>query len=99
VKVLDLPLAEEAETAEILTRAIEWLEANPNATVDLDQSSRANLIQALLGLTVTEMEKVLAKNAVRQRGISSGTAALVLDEKRALIRRTEALTFTPAVVE
>lgn len=97
VKVLDLPLPEEAETAEILTREIDRLEVNPNATVDLDQPSRSNLIQALLGLTVTEMENVLAKCAVRQRGFTNGTAALVLDEKRALIRRTEALTFTPAL--
>ncbi len=97
VKVLDLPLPEEAETAEILTREIDRLEVNPNATVDLDQPSRGNLIQALLGLTVTEMENVLAKCAVRQRGFTNGTAALVLDEKRALIRRTEALTFTPAL--
>src|SRR5438874_4658356 len=37
VKVLDLPLPEEAETADILTREIDRLEANPNATVDLDQ--------------------------------------------------------------
>jgi SpoVK/Ycf46/Vps4 family AAA+-type ATPase len=40
---------------------------------------------------------VLAKSAVRDRGFSSNTARLVLDEKRDLIRKTGALTFTPPV--
>jgi SpoVK/Ycf46/Vps4 family AAA+-type ATPase len=97
VKLLDLPLPEEAETAQILDREIDRLEANPNAVVELDSDARANLTQALLGLTATEMENVLAKAAVRQRGFRPETARLVLDEKRALIRRTEALTFTPPI--
>src|SRR3954453_9432160 len=65
VKTLDLPLPEEAETSEILARQAERLEANPNASVELDSDGRTNLIQALLGLTATEMENVLAKAAVR----------------------------------
>jgi hypothetical protein len=98
VKVLDLPLPdEEAETAEILDREVERLEVNPNATIALDPDSRANLIQALLGLTASEMENVLAKAAVRQRGFGPETSRLVLEEKRALIRRTGALAFTPAI--
>jgi AAA+ superfamily predicted ATPase len=97
VKVLDLPLPEEAETGEILDREAERLRANPNATVDLDQDARANLIQALLGLTVTEMENVLAKAAVRNRGFGTDTGRLVLDEKRDLIRKTGALTFSPPI--
>ena len=63
--------------------------------MDLDSDARSNLIQALLGLTVTEMENVLAKAAVRDRGFGTNTARLVLDEKRDLIRKTAALTFTP----
>lgn len=97
VKVLDLPLPEEAETADILDRETERLRANPSARVELDQDARANLIQALLGLTVTEMENVLAKAAVRDRGFSATTARLVLDEKRDLIRKSGALSFTPPV--
>ncbi len=97
VKVLDLPLPEEAETTDILDREADRLRANPNATVELDQDGRANLVQALLGLTATEMENVLAKAAVRDRGFGKRTAALVLDEKRDLIRKTGALTFTPAI--
>jgi hypothetical protein len=57
VKVLDLPLPEEAETAEILDRETERLRGNPNATVALDGDARANLIQALLGLTAINGER------------------------------------------
>src|SRR6516165_1173438 len=80
VKILDLPLPEEAETAGILDRETDRLRANPSATVELDQDARGNLIQALLGLTATEMENVLAKSAVRDRGFGATTARLVLDE-------------------
>ena len=97
VKILDLPLPEEAETADILNRETDRLRANPNASVDLDPAAHGNLIQALLGLTVTEMENVLAKAAVRDRGFGANTARLVLDEKRDLIRKTGALTFTPPI--
>jgi AAA+ superfamily predicted ATPase len=97
VKVLDLPLPEEAETVEILNREAERLRANPNARVELDSEARGNLIQALLGLTAAEMDNVLAKAAVRQRGFDAGTVRIVLDEKRTLIRRTGALSFTPAI--
>jgi len=97
VKVLDLPLPEEAETNQILDREVERLESNPNASVELDSDARGNLIQAMLGLTASEMENVLAKAAVRQRGLGPQTAGIVLDEKRALIRRNAALTFTPAI--
>src|SRR5207245_9671018 len=93
VKVLDLPLPEDAETTEILAREAERLKANPNASVELDSDARTNLIQALLGLTVTEMENVLAKAAVRDRGFGRNTARLVLDEKRDLNSKTGAITF------
>jgi SpoVK/Ycf46/Vps4 family AAA+-type ATPase len=43
------------------------------------------------------MDNVLAKAAVRQRGFDAGTVRLVLEEKRTLIRRTGALSFTPAI--
>src|SRR5689334_7694103 len=46
VKVLDLPLPEEAEAAQILAREAERLEANPNASVELNPDARTNLIQA-----------------------------------------------------
>jgi AAA+ superfamily predicted ATPase len=97
VKVLDLPLPEEAETADILDRETDRLRTNPNATVELDQDARTNLIQALLGLTATEIQNVLAKAAVRNKGFGPGTARIVLDEKRDLIRKTAALAFTPPV--
>src|SRR4030088_155543 len=45
-KILDLPLPEEAETADILNRETDRLRANPNASVDLDPAAHGNLIQA-----------------------------------------------------
>jgi hypothetical protein len=52
------------------------LETNPNATVDLDEDAQQP-DPALLGLTVTEMENVLAKAAVGIEALID-TARLVL---------------------
>ena len=94
VKVLDLPLPEEDETATILAQQVARLAGN-EVPVTLDAAGQETLVQALLGLTVQEQETVLAKAVVRQRSLGSESARLVLDEKRDLVRRIGALTFTP----
>src|SRR5215831_7795591 len=94
VKVLDLPLPEEDETAAILAQQLTRL-ADNEVPVTLDEAGRETLVQALLGLTAQEQETVLARAVVRQRGLGPDSARLVLDEKRDLVRRIGALTFTP----
>jgi hypothetical protein len=94
VKVLDLPLPEEGETAAILDQQVARL-ADNEINVILDGAGRDTLVQALLGLTAQEQETVLAKAVVRQRALGPDSARLVLDEKRDLVRRIGALTFTP----
>ena len=57
-----------SRNTEILDREAERLRANPNADGRPGPRIAGNLVQALLGLTVSEMENVLAKAAVRDRG-------------------------------
>ena len=85
---IDALLKRDEGLAEAVLKAdheIDRLEVNPNATVDLDQPSRGNLIQALLGLTVTEMENVLAKCAVRLESRLHSTSRISAGSRQLLV--------------
>ena len=60
----------------------------------VDARTREQLVQALLGLTETEIENALAKAAIALRGIGPAAVPLVLEEKRGVIRRSGALAYT-----
>lgn len=94
VKTIDLPLPDEREVDAILSQQLGRLEENPDVRLTVDQHTREQLAQALLGLTEIEIENALAKAAITHRGIGARAVPLILDEKRALIRRSGALTYS-----
>jgi len=94
VKTIDLPLPDEREVAEILSLHLGRLEENPDVRLAVDGRTREQLVQALLGLTETEIENALAKAAITHRGIGPHAVPLILDEKRAVIRRSGALSYS-----
>jgi hypothetical protein len=94
VKAVDLPLPDEHEVAAILDLQLERLSDLPDVTLRVDTRTREQLISALLGLTETEIENALAKAAIGRRGIDPEAIPLILDEKRSVIRRSGALSYT-----
>ncbi len=94
VKMVDLPLPDEREVAAILSTQLNHLGEHPDVHLAVDTQTREQLIQALLGLTESEIENALAKAAITGRGIGPAAIPLVLDEKRGVIRRTGSLTYS-----
>ena len=94
VKVVDLPLPDEREVEAILDLQLARLEDHPDVRLAVDGRTREQLIQALLGLTESEIENALAKAAITGRGIGRKAIPLILDEKRSVIRRTGSLTYS-----
>jgi ATPase family associated with various cellular activities (AAA)/AAA+ lid domain len=94
VKVVDLPLPDEREVAAILDLQLGRLADNPDVRLTVDGRTREQLVQALLGLTETEIENALAKAAIAHRGVGPEALALILDEKRSVIRQSGALTYS-----
>lgn len=94
VKAVDLPLPDEREVEEILGMQLGRLEDNPDVRLTVDPHTRELLAQSLLGLTETEMENALAKAAITHRGIGPEAVPLILEEKRAVIRRSGSLTYS-----
>lgn len=94
VKVVDLDLPDEQEVALLLDWQLARLGENPDVQLTVDARTREQLVQALLGLTESEIENALARAAIAHRGIRPESLLLILDEKRSVIRRSGALTYS-----
>lgn len=94
VKRIDLPLPDEREVAKLLDVQLGRLADNPEVRLQMDGRTSEQLVQALLGLTESEIENALAKAAIAHRGIGPDALPLILDEKRSVIRQSGALTYS-----
>jgi hypothetical protein len=94
VKVVDLPLPEEREVGKLLAVELGRLADNPDVQLKVDERAHEQLVQALLGLTETEIENALAKAAITFRGIVPEAIPLILDEKRTVIRQIGSLSYS-----
>ena len=87
---LDLPQEEEIITA--LDIQLEKFEKNGIKT-SVTKETRGNLVQALLGLTNDEISNVIAKATISCNGLTEDALAIILDEKKKVIRGSSALTY------
>lgn len=91
--LLDMPLPEsDALRAELDT----MIGSGGGVRSDLTVEGRAKLAQAALGLTVTQAKRAFAKAIVRDLVLDEQDIAAVLDEKKAVIRASQALEFYAA---
>ena len=92
VSALELDLPQEMEIVDTLDIQIEKFERQ-NIKIDLSEKTRANLIQALLGLTNDEISNVIGKAIISCGGFDDKSLAIILDEKKKVIRGSSALTY------
>jgi SpoVK/Ycf46/Vps4 family AAA+-type ATPase len=90
--LLEFALPTEAELAE----SLETLFATSRVKVDLTKLGRRKLVQAAVGLTRAEAERALSKIIVTDRKVGDDAIDVVNEEKKAIIRESEALEFYPA---
>ncbi len=95
VKTIELPLPDEREVTIMLDVQMQKLEGN-GVRVEVDERTREQLVQALLGLTETDIENVLAKAIISGAGLTAEALPVVLDEKKSVIKGTGALNYTHA---
>ncbi|MBN2005068.1 MAG: AAA family ATPase [Anaerolineae bacterium] len=79
--------------AEDLSVVLEQLAAMPGVKVRLTPLGREKLVQAALGLTVAQAQRVFAKAVVRDGVLDDRDIDLVTEEKKQIIRESEALEF------
>lgn len=87
--LVEFPLPKEAELEQVL----EGLTQAPGIKVELTKLGREKLIQAALGLTAAQAQRVFAKAIVSHGGLSDRGIAVVTQEKKEIIRESQALEF------
>lgn len=91
--LIDFPLP----TAEELDRVLTSLTATPGVKVDLTPLGKEKMLQAALGLTAAQAQRVFAKAIVRNGVLDERDIELVTDEKKQIIRENDALEFFSAI--
>jgi SpoVK/Ycf46/Vps4 family AAA+-type ATPase len=99
ITVLDFPLPEVSDHAELLDRIVRDVKDQPNISIDLDDEDREKLLKAALGLTLTEAENVFAKTLVNDNRLSGKDVSSIYAEKRQIIRKSGLLDYYDVKVE
>ncbi|MCP4538597.1 MAG: AAA family ATPase [Chloroflexi bacterium] len=92
VVVVEFPSPQAAELEQVLDR----LAQTPGVKVKLTPLGRDKLVQAAVGLTVSQAQRVFAKAIVRDGVLDDQDIDLVTEEKKQVIRESEALEFYAA---
>jgi AAA+ superfamily predicted ATPase len=82
-------------TAEELEAVLARLTRTPGVKVNLTPLGREKLVQAALGLTTSQAQRVFAKAIVADGVLDDRDIDLVTEEKKQIIRASEALEFYP----
>ncbi len=93
VCVIDYPLPGVEEFDELLTRICQDVADSSHVTINLDDKSREQLIQAALGLTLQEAENVFAKTIVNDGTLNLDDVSVVFSEKQQIIRKSGLLEY------
>jgi ATP-dependent 26S proteasome regulatory subunit len=93
ITVVDFDLPKENDFAALLGRIIEEVKENPKLSVKINDKMREQIVHALLGLTLTEGENVLAKTLVQHNGFSEKSLEVINGEKRQIIRKSGILQY------
>ncbi len=99
VTVVDFHLPSLADLDALLQRICDEVKSNPKIRIDLDASSREEILKAALGLTLAEAENVFAKALVASGSLSRADVAAIFAEKRQIIRKSGLLDYCDPEVE
>ena len=96
VSVLDLPLPDYRDLVQLLKEIVGVVRAGKSASVELNRDEAEQLVKAALGLTLAEAENAFAKAIAADGRLSKDDVALVMEEKRQVIRKSGLLEYHSA---
>jgi hypothetical protein len=94
--VVDFDLPGEKDFAALVAKIIDEVKGNPKLNVVMDNRVREQIVHALLGLTLTEAENVLAKTLVEHRCLGEKSLEVIHSEKKQIIRKSGLLEYYDA---
>lgn len=93
ITVVDYPLPDHKCIEQLLTQIKEDLKDNPRFKIELSDTTKEQLIDAAIGLTLNEAENVFAKTLVLKGGLTEAEIPIVYSEKKQIIRKTGILEY------
>jgi ATP-dependent 26S proteasome regulatory subunit len=94
--VVDFDLPGENDFAVLVAKIIDEVKGNPKLNVAMDNRTKERIVHALLGLTLTEAENVLAKTLVEHRCLGEKSLEVIHSEKKQIIRKSGLLEYYDA---
>jgi SpoVK/Ycf46/Vps4 family AAA+-type ATPase len=91
--ITDYDLPCEKDFTMLVNRVIEEVKDNPKLKVSLSASDREKIVHAMLGLTLSEAENVLAKTLVQNRSLNAASVEVIHGEKKQIIRKSGLLEY------
>jgi len=95
ITVLDVPMPTYRELYELLKEIAEVVVRGKKAVVNLRREDVEQIVKAAQGLTLSEAENAFAKAIASDQKLSREDIALILDEKRQVIRKSGLLEYYP----
>ena len=93
VSAIELDLPQESEIVDALDIQLEKFEKNGINTNVIYRNARQISCRLCLGLTNDEISNVIAKATISCSGLTENSLAIILDEKKKVIRGSSALTY------
>jgi SpoVK/Ycf46/Vps4 family AAA+-type ATPase len=94
--IVDFPLPGRDDIRQLLEQIAHDIQGNSALKVDLSPESVEAIVDAAIGLTLSEAENVFAKTLVLRQRLSKEEAPLVYSEKRQIIRKSGLLEYIDA---
>jgi len=93
ITVLNFPLPNREDLNELLARILEDVKRYKQVRIELDDVGRERLLQAALGLTLSEAENVFAKIIVKSQRLTGDDVNEVFTEKQQIVRKNGLLEY------
>jgi AAA+ superfamily predicted ATPase len=93
ITVLSFPLPSRDDLNNLLNQIADDVKSLKNVRVELDDAGRERLLQAALGLTLSEAENVFAKIIVKEQRLSGHDINEVFTEKQQIVRKNGLLEY------
>ncbi|HWP30513.1 MAG TPA: AAA family ATPase [Fimbriimonadales bacterium] len=93
ITVLDFGLPDDEEIAMVVESAVSAIRNNPNVDGRLDPQEYEKIVKSCMGLTLNEVESVLARSLVEKKKLS---VDVILEQKKQIVRKTGLLEYYAA---
>ncbi|OQA76427.1 MAG: ATP-dependent zinc metalloprotease FtsH [bacterium ADurb.Bin243] len=93
INVVDFPMPSLSDMAALLNKMISDISDNRDIKISIADDERELILQALLGLTISEAENVIAKALVKNGALNAASIGVILSEKEQIIRKSNLLEY------